>query len=346
LGKELDADELAGREAAMRLGIENPNSTAQIRSLLKLEGVQLTKKTPSGEFSVDEAVLAGLDHPVAKAVLQMRRAGKFKASYVEGTLDVLGTDGRSHPWIRTMQARTGRMSVSRPPLQQLPAGDASIRTMFKADPGMVIGASDYSNVELRVLAALADEKVMKQAFHDGSDLHQMTADAAGVDRKVGKMANFLVVYGGGPTALATQAGISLAVAKRVISGFDRTFPGVKQWAAKTQRMAQANGYAITTGSGRRLVVDRDRVYAATNYVVQSMARDVLAHALLRLDEAGLFGHALMVVHDEVIWQAPRDEAAEVAEAFADVMRFDDFYGVELPVESEVFGSNWGDGYRS
>jgi len=345
LGKSLEADAQAAEDIAVKLGVTNPRSGKQLREALLLAGVKLTKKTPGGDFSTDESVLATLPNsPLASAVLDMRRANKSRTSYVEGTLELLGSDHRSHPWIRPLGARTGRMSVSNPPLQQLPSGDASIRSMFVADPGMVMGASDYQAVELRVLAALAQEKTMLQAFKDGADLHQMTADAAKVSRKVGKMANFLTVYGGGPSALSEQAGISMPEAKKTLQGFARTYPGVRRWSDSVQTTAAREKYHVKTVTGRVLPLDRDRVYSATNYLVQSTARDILAQALLRIDAAGLFDHVLMVVHDEVLWQAPSGTEHEFAKEIGSIMSMDDFHGVKIATDSEVFGPSWGAGY--
>ena len=345
LGVQLTADAQVAEDKAAMMGVSNPRSGKQIREALLLAGVKLTKRTPTGEFSTAEAVLETVDHPLAEAVLDLRSAQKSNKAYVAGTLELLGVDGRSHPWIRPLGARTGRMSVSKPPLQQLPSGDPTIRRMFVADPGNLMGASDYQGVELRVLAALAQEKVMLQAFKDGADLHQMTADAARVSRKVGKMANFLTVYGGGPTALASQAKISPAEAKKALRGFDRAYPGVKRWSDTVQSKAARDGYMVTTVTGRVLPLDRDRIYAAVNYLVQSTARDILAQAILRIEEAGMFDNVLMLVHDEVLWQAPKAEAEEFAVEMGRIMSVDDFYGVAITTDSEVYGPNWGSGYE-
>ena len=345
LGESLTAQADAAEERTLLLGVENPRSGKQVREALLLDGVKLTKRTPSGLFAVDEEVLESLDHPLADALLDMRRAAKLRKTYCDGVLELLGSDGRSHPWIRPLGARTGRMSVANPPLQQLPSGDSSIRSMFTADVGMSIGASDYRAVELRVLAALSQEPAMMRAFIEGTDMHQATADAAGVSRAIGKMAGFLIVYGGGPSALATQAKITPQLAKQVMASFNKAYPGVKRWGDRLQSEATRNGYQVTTVTGRVLPLDRDRVYAATNYVVQSTARDVLAQALLRIDAAGLFDNVLMVVHDEVVWQAPSGDAESFAKEIGAVMSVDDFFGVPIETDSEVYGASWGAGYE-
>src|SRR5690606_28771970 len=145
------------------------------------------------------------------------------SAYVDQFLAVGDADNRVHCSINSLKARADRMSMTNPALQTLPASESEIRKWFLADDGDMIVSVDYKAQELRALAALSGDPVMRQAFVDDADLQQITADAAGVDRKVGKMANFLNVYGGGPSALASQAGISLDVAKKVLKAFNDTY---------------------------------------------------------------------------------------------------------------------------
>ena len=343
---DLLAEEDACVQEAQRLGIENVNSTKQVAEALIERGVELTERTPSGAWKVDRKVLGLLKGPgeeVAEAVLGAKNSAKFRTSYVEGTLDLLDRDSRVHPRINSLQARTARMSVSHPPLQQLPSGDHRIRRMFVAEPGELIGAADYSQVELRVLGALAKEKHILQAVADEVDLHDLTAEQVGCSRKVAKAVNFLTVYGGGAKSLALVAGITMQEAKEALAGYHRAFPGVKRFGNDLMRKAEFGKKEVVTISGRRLPLDRNRLYAATNYVVQSAARDVMGEALLALEEAELDRYLLMVVHDEVIFSAPRREAEEVARAIGEAMTME-FAGVRLDAEGEVYGRSWGHGY--
>jgi DNA polymerase-1 len=348
---------------AAALGLDNVNSTAKLAARLLEMGEDLVEKTKTGKPKVDKEVLLGLadldrdllrigarePNPLAEAVFHGKRAGKWATSYAQAMLDLRDADDRIHPKINSLQARTARMSIARPPLQQLPSGDWTIRRAIIADPGQTIVAADYSQVEMRVLAALSKDRAMLQAIASGQDLHDTVAlilfgeGFSKAQRKLAKNVGFGKVYGGGTATLARQSGTSKEVAAQARDMFDRAFPGIKRYARRLQERAQFGAREVVTPSGRHLPLDRDRLYSATNYVVQSTARDVLAQALLDLDEAGLGDHLLLPVHDEVIAQAPTEDAADVAKALGEVMTVN-FHGVRLDAEAEVYGPTWGHGY--
>src|SRR5690606_19840428 len=167
-------------------------------------------RTEKGAESVDKNVLAAAMESkdktiakLAKAVSEAKRAGKWRETWVDTFIHTADAEGYCHPSINTLQARTGRMSITGIPAQTLPAGEASIRLCFLAEEGHVSLSTDYQAQELRVLAALSQDPVMLDAFKRGLDLHQVTADAAGVTRKAGKGTNFAVVFGGGVNAIVT-----------------------------------------------------------------------------------------------------------------------------------------------
>lgn len=355
IGRFHDAEDEALRQAG-RWGIENVNSPKMVAETLTALGAVLTETTATGQPKVDRAVLTALadeDSPAgwaAGAILDAKQAAKFRTAYAEAMLEARDAADRIHPRINPLQARTARMSVAEPPLQQLPSKDATIRKCLVADPGHLIVAADYSQVELRVLAAAADEAAMKAAFAAGEDIHDATARAVFGDgftaaqRKLAKGVNFGRVYGGGARTLARQTGITEDEARRVIAAYDERFPGVKRYARQLQVATNDGALPVETLSGRLLPLDRSRGYAATNYVVQSTSADVLKAALVRLHDAGLGGHLLLPVHDEVIAQAPAAEADEVAAEIGRVMDTD-LLGVSLPAEAEVYGPSWGSGYE-
>lgn len=352
---------------AARHGVGSVNSTAQVIAALQAMGEDLTETTETGNLSVAKEVLmplADLDsdwdrvglrepNPLAEAVLHAKRAGKYRKSYAQAMLDLRDVHDRIHPKINGLQARTARMSVARPPLQQLPSGGQDpwrVRRSLVADPGKVIIACDYAQVEMRVLAALAQERKMMAAIAEGTSLHVVTAtlmfgpDYTKGQYKLAKNTGFGEVFGGGATTLARQAGVPLDVAKAAKSSYSRAFPGIKRFGRRLVDRAKSTGDRnVTTPSGRVLPLDGDRLYAATNYIVQSTARDVLGQALLDLEEAGLSKYLLLPVHDEVIGQADEGEAKEVSEAIREVMTMD-FHGVRLDAEAEVYGKSWGHGY--
>ena len=344
LGDHLESQAVAATTKLRMLGVDNPNSNNQIAGALIEAGVVWDGVTASGKPSVASDVLDSVDHPVADLVKAYRSANKLRKSYVVRALEASAVDGRCHADIRMLQARTARMSVSNPPLQQLPASDAMIRRMFVADPGMAICAVDYSQIELRVLAALSGEESMIAAIADGVDLHTNAAVSMGVSRKVAKMANFLTVYGGGAGQLSKAAGISMGEATAALGAFGRAFPAIAKYGDRLQLEAKYGADPVVTASGRRLMLDRGRLYSATNYVVQSSARDVLAEAMLMVDEDRvLSGCLLMPVHDELIFQAPIDEAEAWVDRMVDLMECD-FKGVHLAAEGEIYGASWGHGY--
>lgn len=347
-----------GSATAAEWGIDKVNSPAQVAAVLQALGVDLLETTPAGAPKVDKEVLQDIINNadanpnaaiVAEAVQQAKRAGKNKTTYVEKVLAALDAEQRVHPWIHPLQARTARMSISTPPLQQLPSGDWRVRRMFVPDEGHLMLSVDYSQVELRVLAVLADERKMIEAINAGQDLHDTTAtalfgpDFTKAQRKLAKNVGFGRVYGGGATTLARQAGTDLETAKRAMAGYDSAFPGIKRYSNRLVERARAGKPQVTTPAGRVLPLDRWRLYAATNYVVQSTARDVLANALLELDEAGLGDYLLLPIHDEVLAQAPAADAQEIANEIAKVMTVP-FGAVSLDAEPEVYGTSWGHGY--
>ncbi len=349
-GAHLSARAEAAAAVAARYGVSKVNSGTQVAEALVAMGAELHLKTTTGKLKVDKDVLEGLHgheipavRKLAFAVSEAKSSGKFRTTYVDGVVDGLDSAGRSHPWIHSLQARTARMSISGPPLQQIPAGDWRTRRMFVADPGQVICAADYSQVELRMLGALADERNIFDAVRDGVDLHDLTAKLVGCSRKMAKMVNFLIVYGGGAKTLSARTGISLAEARKVIKGFKRAYPAVERYAKRLVEQSEMGKLNVTTATGRELPLDRSRVFAATNYTVQSSARDILGQALIDIDRAGLSEHLLLPVHDEVIVQAPIVDASEVIAEISSIMSMN-VLGMRFDAEGEVYGKSWGHGY--
>lgn len=350
---------------AARYGVENVNSTAQVSAALVAMGEDLTETTASGALKVDKGVLAALadvdvftweaiesrkPNPLADAVLRSKRASKWAESYAQAFLDLRDSTDRLHAMIGGLQARTARMSISRPPLQQLPSGDWKIRRALVADPGNLIIAADYQAVEMRVLAALAEEPTMTRAILDGEDLHSFTARMVYGEgftkqhRKISKAVGFGKVYGGGATTIQRQTGAPMDTVREALAGYDSTFPGIKRYAKRLQSRAEYGKKEVVTVSGRHLPLDRDRLYAATNYVVQSTSRDLLAQAIVDVFDAGLGDHLLLPVHDELIAQAPADEAEEVIREIGRLMETESFFGVPIASDPEVYGPSWGSGY--
>ena len=360
---QMEASEFA--VIAEGYGVEKIGSPKQVADALEAMGETFTELTASGSTKVDRAVLlplADLDsqwkrlgvrepNPLAVAILRAKRADKWSIAYTGAFLALKDSGDRLHPWINGLQARTARMSVSRPPLQQLPSGDATIRKCFIADPGKVMIASDYSQIEMRILAALSGDKNMTEAIMAGGDLHDYTADKLfGPDftkfqRKLAKGVGFGKVYGGGAATLTRQTGAKLVDVQRAIHAFDETFTGIKKYSRVLQENAQYGAREVITPTGRHLPLDRERLYAATNYMVQSTARDIMAQAIVDLFEAGLGEYLLLPIHDEILAQAPVKESEEIISEISKVMQGKGFQGLPLNTDGEVIGSSWGNAYE-
>ncbi|MEU5187021.1 DNA polymerase [Streptomyces klenkii] len=337
---ELHEQQLKWEEVARREGVDNVNSNAQIIAALQARGIKLTKKTKKGNLAVDDEVLSSVGIPLTEAIIQAKKAGKWKSTWFDRALDGQDAEGRVHASINSCQARSARMTITGAiPAQTLPAGDSYVRHCFLADEGHVSGSSDYANMELRVLAVFSGDPTMIDAFRRGLDLHQLTADAAGVSRKAGKGTNFTVAFGGGWKAVVEQYGVSEAEAKKAVKAFWETYPGVKRFADRLQREARRTGF-IYTGTGRRIPVDRNRIYAALNYFIQSTSRDITARALIELDRAGYTQFVRVPIHDELVFSFPADQAKELAEKTARIMEMT-INDLPIPVDSEIGGRSWG-----
>ncbi|MGW1673261.1 DNA polymerase [Streptomyces sp. NPDC002324] len=340
-------DEQQNWEAvAHSFGVENPNSNQQLIEVFQSLGVKLTKRTkpsknhPKGQLAMDDDVLSGLKHPLADAVIKSRKAGKWRKTWFERALNGRGPDNRVHASINSLQARTSRMSISGSiPAQTFPSGDGYVRNMFLADEGHVSCSIDFGNMELRYLAAFSRDPTMLDAFLNGRDLHQITADAAGVPRKIGKMANFLTVYGGGWGALMEQAHIDEETARKVLDAFAATYPGVGAFGRRLADEARKTGF-VYTATGRRLPVDPGKWFRALNYFIQGGSRDVTARALLKLDAAGFTPYMRLPIHDEIVFSFPEKEARDMARDAAKIMEFP-VQGLLIPADAEIGGRSWG-----
>lgn len=353
LSLELHEQEEKYTEIAAHYGCENVNSTDQVAEVLLYRGVVLKDRTPTGKLQVSKTILDKLvkeEDPFAIAVQKAKKARKWRTTWVDGFLNNMDSNGRCHASINTLQARTGRMSITGIPAQTLPASDYTIRKCFVAEPGHNIVSVDYKGQELRVLAALSGDKTMIDAFLHDLNLHLMTAKAAFGDHvlkdskeyKAGKVTNFARVFGGGAKVVAEQTGLTFMQAKRVVEAFDKRYPGVTRYADELSSLAQRDGY-ITTYFGRRLPVDPERAYSALNYMVQSSSRDITCRGILRAYRAGFGPYMRLPIHDELLLSMPvaRAEwgANEVARHMSETLG-----PVFIDTDAEVGRRSWGSLY--
>jgi DNA polymerase I len=281
------------------------------------------------------------------------RLGRFKAHQdravrCAGISRALCGDGRVRPTIHPLGApATARMSSTGPNVQNISTDDPRLRGMFVPDDGYVLMSCDLDQVELRMAAGLAGEVSMIEAIRRGDDLHSLTAAKIGRDRGLGKMTNFLIVYGGGGRALAAQAGIGLEDAQEAVRAFKIAYPAI---TALSRRLALRTDY-VRTASGRMLEVGRTpsgdpRGYANINYLVQSSARDLLVRAWRRYaDATGRPETVWLPIHDELVLHVPEEDADELGRAVEAAMTCT-FRGVPITASCRVLrdetgASRWG-----
>lgn len=368
----LAEEEAEHKARALRYGVKSVNSPKQVGEALQGMGETLTERTESGALSVGKSVLlplADLDdrwnrigarepNPLADAVLHAKRAGKWSTSYAQSMLRLADENGRVHPSVNTLGARTARWSMSNPPLQQLPSRGWQIRRCILADQDdHHIVASDLAQVELRVLVALAGATRIVERVNAGEDLHNLTTrmvydlgpeisdDEIKDDprRKLCKVISLGKAYAGGVVTLSKQTGLPPEQVKRALAKYDAALPEIKRYGARLQREAYANRMTVETPSGRVLRLNRDKVYTAIAFQCQSSARDILGQGLIEMKSRGLLPHLIGVVHDEVLASGPQAEAKDLATELGECMRMP-FYGVNIESDPAVYGPTWGHGY--
>jgi DNA polymerase I - 3''-5'' exonuclease and polymerase domains len=254
LGQKFREEANAQEAEALKYGVDKVGAPAQLVAAFLEMGEKLRAKTPTGNYKVDKGVLYRLadlnqendeplnsrtPNPLAVAVLKAKRAEKWRASYVDKTLALLDKNGRVHPSIRSLQARTARMSISDPPYQQLPSSDYLVRSGVIGSPGNVILSTDYDQIEMRVAAAFAGEESMILAAREGRSQHELTArhlygDAFNKktmpqEYKIAKMVGFGSVYGGGAPTLSTQTGLPLEKSQEIVKMFREAYPALTAW---------------------------------------------------------------------------------------------------------------------
>ncbi|HET7639205.1 MAG TPA: DNA polymerase [Ktedonobacteraceae bacterium] len=349
LRDELLLEEADWKEVAKGWGLENINSPQQVADTLFKYGIVPTDKTPKGNPKVDKNFLkAHEDHQLVTAIIEGKKAGKWRTTWVEKFLQSTDASGRVHPSTNTLRARTARFSITGIPAQTLPAKDSLVRSCFVADTGECIVGVDYSNQELRFAAAMAPDARMIRAFRTGENLHEITASVAfpGMDvhkgtpyYDLGKMGNFAVGYGAGVSGLVRQ-GMTQQQAVAVRNGIKKAYRGMAALSDRLKAEAGRKGY-ITTWTGRRLPVDADREYAAFNYYIQSGCRDITARAMIRLYDAGFVDNMRLAIHDEILFSLPND--AEMIREIVGLMSTK-VGTLDLPAEAKIGSRSWGSLY--
>lgn len=343
----------------------NPNSPKQLGTLLfDTMGLRHGKKTKNG-WSTDAETLEKLrDIPLVEDILQYRACQKLNSTYVEGLLKVIGEDGRIHTRFNQTEARTGRLSSDNPNLQNIPIRDEDgkeIRKAFIPDTGCEFFSADYSQIELRIMAHLSEDKNMIDAFLSGHDIHAATAakiykidinDVTADMRRKAKTANFGIIYGISVFGLAERMGVSRQEAKELIDGYFETYPQVKEYMDKSIQVAREQGYVETIFHRKRFLPDINsrngvvRGYAERNAInapIQGSAADIIkvamAHIYQRFQAYNLKAKMILQVHDELNFSVPEAEKELVQKIVIEEM--EQAYHMYVPLKADCgWGNNW------
>jgi len=366
LGKEMLATEQKAYEAAGQpFNLSSPKQLGEI--LFEQQKLPIKKKTPKGQPSTDEDVLAelALDYPLPKLLLEYRGLAKLKSTYTDKLPRMVDPNtGRVHTTYSQATAVTGRLASNDPNLQNIPIRTPQgrrIREAFVAPAGSKIISADYSQIELRIMAHLSGDKGLLHAFEHGHDVHQATAaEVFGVplekvskdERRTAKVINFGLIYGMSAFGLAQNLGIERATAQAYIESYFIRYPGVKKFMDETREKARTLGY-VETVFGRRLRLPeinsgsparrQGAERAAINAPMQGTAADLIKLAMIAvqewLDKKKMKSLLIMQVHDELVLEVPENELAEVKEKTRELMQGVAKLRVPLIVDVGV-GKNW------
>jgi len=358
------------RMAGHPFNLGSPKALGEV--LFDEMGLQGGRRMKTGAWGTDAAVLQALadqGHDLPARVLDWRQLQKLKTTYADALVNEINPEtGRVHTNYAMAIAATGRLSSNDPNLQNIPIRTeegSRIRHAFIAAPGCVLVSCDYSQIELRLLAHVADLPALREAFARGEDIHARTASEvfgvpmAGMDpmtRRRAKAINFGIIYGISAFGLARQLGIAPGEARFYIDAYFARYPGIRAYMESTKEQARIDGY-VTTPFGRRCwitgLADKNparRAYAerqAINAPLQGGGADVIKRAMVRLPaalhDAGLHGRMLLSVHDELLFESPEDEADALARVAQQVMEGAAQLAVPLVVETGK-GRTWADAH--
>lgn len=353
--------ELAGEEF-------NINSPKQLGEILFVKLQIPTKKKTKTGFSTNAEVLEGLadDYEIVRHILEYRTLAKLKSTYCEGLLKVIGEDGRIHSCFNQTETRTGRISSTEPNLQNIPVRQElgrEMRKFFKAADGNLLVDADYSQIELRVLADIANDRAMIDAFNEDTDIHAVTASqvfgmpmqlVTPLMRSRAKAVNFGIVYGIGAFSLSKDIGVTRAEADRYIKDYLHHYSGVDRYMKEVVEQAKKDGYVKTLFERRRYLPELassngmlrafgERV--ARNMPIQGTAADIIKIAMIRvyrrLKQENMQAKLILQVHDELIVEAPEQEAEQAAKIVSEEMENACKMQVRLKSDANI-GKTWYD----
>ena len=358
-------------EAGEEFNIGSPKQLGEIL-FDKLKLVDKPKKTRTGQYSTAEDVLSYLapDHEIVQHVLDYRGLSKLKSTYVDALpAQVNAKTGRVHTDYMQTVAATGRLSSNNPNLQNIPIRTERGRQVRKAfvprNEDYVLLAADYSQIELRIIAALSQEETMMKAFQEGEDIHASTAakvfnvpidEVTREQRSNAKTVNFGIIYGVSAFGLSNQTDLTRSESKELIDTYYKTYPKLRNYMSEQVDFARENGYVSTVLGRRRYLKDINSSNAvvrgaaernAVNAPIQGSAADIIKIAMIKIHQKikdkGLKTKMLLQVHDELVFDVYKSELEEVQELIKSEM--ENAFKLDVPLDVEVgLGDNWLDAH--
>ncbi len=365
LGKDLKGRLVSiEKEIYSKVGHEfNLNSPKQLQVVLFDElNLPVFKKTKTGR-STDEETLRELSeaHPMVPLFLEYRQLFKLVSTYIDALPKSIAEDGRVHSTFNVEGAATGRLSSQNPNLQNIPIKGTTggeIRKAFIVPKGKVLLGADYSQIELRIMAHLADDPGLKKAFKEGLDVHSLTSakifkipveQVNKEQRNIGKTMNFATLYGQGPRALSKQLGISYEMARSYIDEYFLEFPKVREWMGNILNKAYQDGFVETLWGRKRYMPElqsANKMFksagerAAINHPVQGTAADMIKKAMVEIDKV-IDCPMILQVHDELLFECDPKDLEKVAKLVKEKMENALKLSVPVVVDLKV-GPNWGE----
>jgi DNA polymerase-1 len=370
--KELEIDirnleETIYEKAGVKFNIASPKQLGEVL-FDKLQLDPKAKKTKTGQYQTGEDVLTALSpkHDIVQYILDFRSLQKLKSTYVDALPEMINpSTGRVHTSYNQAVAATGRLSSNNPNLQNIPIKTARGREVRKAfiakDNEHLILSADYSQIELRIIAEMADEKNMLEAFSNGLDIHTATAakvygitieEVTSTQRRNAKAVNFGIIYGQSAFGLSQGLGIPRKEAQEIIENYFTQYPGIKKYMSDTIEFAKANGYVETLMKRRRYLRDINSANAtvrgfaernAINAPIQGSAADMIKVAMINIfnemNARNLRSKMTMQVHDELVFEVHQSELEEMKALVIDKMQTAMKLNVPILVEVGV-GKDW------
>lgn len=355
--------------AKATFGVKNVTSAMQAIKVFEEDGIEFVEFTDNGNVKLDKSVLQTIDHPLATAILKIRRAEKLCSTYLDNFAKFADDDSLIHPTIWTCGTRTARMSITDPAFQTLPKDDKTVRNGVVPDADCALISCDADQIEMRLMAHFAKDDGLVEAFAQAAaaaaagsidpveidffcrvatEMYGTVIDKNNPLRKITKNSSYARLYGAGAQKIATTAGVPRAKIEEINALMDARFPGVKRFMKEIEYEVGGNERETGRGFvmshfGRRLPVDKGKNYTGTNYKIQASAAEIFKRALVALDAAGYTDYMLLPVHDEIVLSIPKSKTKDAEHEISQIMTRSSEGEFILPItwSAEILNGAWG-----